>query len=161
MKASQRPECPDWLDENWEAWGQEYAKRLNEESIYRFNWKQYEGEKVNHRLMPLLCQMTDEHCAYCDWYPTDVGTDRTIDHFSPKATYPREAYHWPNLSCAVESARRKTTKLLLTSCCARTKSVFRSNGFSSSISATASCSPIRRRRRLTSAERLSQLHTSS
>jgi len=107
MRASQRPECPDWLDENWEVWGQEYKDRLAADRKYRFHWKQYKGKKVNHRLMPLLCQMTDEHCAYCDWYPTDEGTDRTIDHFRPKATFPLEAYCWPNLYLCCRICQQK------------------------------------------------------
>lgn len=107
MRASKRPDCPDWLNENWEAWGREYACRLAENSQYRFQWKQFEGERVNRRLMPLLQQMTDEHCAYCDWYPTDVGTDRTIDHFRPKAQFPVEAYHWPNLYLCCRTCQEK------------------------------------------------------
>lgn len=104
MRACERPDCPDWLDENWEAWGQEYADRLTENPQYCFTWKQHDGKRVNHKLMPLLQQMTDD---YCDWFPSDVGTDRTIDHFRPKARFPIEVYHWPNLYLCCRTCQDK------------------------------------------------------
>lgn len=107
MMPCTRPACPDWLEAQWETWGQEYADKLVQEPRYRFSWKQYEGEKVNHRLMPLLREMTADHCAYCDWFPTDVGTDRTIDHFRPKALFPREVYYWPNLYLCCRMCQEK------------------------------------------------------
>ncbi len=47
--------------------------------------------------MPLLLEMTCDHCAYCDGFPMGVMTTRTIDHFQPKETYPEKSFSWENL----------------------------------------------------------------
>jgi len=107
MMACLRPECPVWLDQHWKKWGQQYTNKLQVNPGHQFAWKSFEGFKVNHRLLPLLREMTAEHCAYCDWFPTDVGTDSTIDHFRPKRQYSREAYHWPNLYLCCRTCQSK------------------------------------------------------
>jgi uncharacterized protein (TIGR02646 family) len=107
MMPCERPPCPDWLAEHCEDWGAEYAVRLAQDPAYRFSWKRWPGARVNHRLLPLLSEMTKEHCAYCDWFPMDTGTDPTIDHFRPKARYPEEAYVWENLYLACRHCQEK------------------------------------------------------
>lgn len=84
MTPCSRPTCPDWLAEHWVEWGEEFARRLAADKKYRFAWKQWQDQRVNLRLLPLLDAMTEGHCAYCDWFPMDTGTDPTIDHFKPK-----------------------------------------------------------------------------
>ena len=106
----ERPECPDWLASHWVDWGEEYSRKLSENRTYRFAWRRYEGQKVSHRLLPRLREMTAGHCAYCDWFPTDVGTDPTIDHFRPKAKFPKEVYHWPNLYLCCRTCQDKDDK---------------------------------------------------
>lgn len=102
-----RPPAPEFLEHNWRQWGEDYAKRLEENPGYRFAWKKFEGVRVNHRLLPVLSDMTNDHCAYCDWFPMDVGTDPTIDHFKPKSLFPREAYHWGNLYLSCRACQEK------------------------------------------------------
>lgn len=102
-----RPRCPDWLSENWEAWGLEFARRLADNPGYCFQWKQWRGERVNQRLLPLLSDMTEGHCAYCDWFPMNTGTDPTIDHFKPKARFPTQAYCWENLYLCCRHCQEK------------------------------------------------------
>ena len=107
MKACDRPDCPDWLGNHWEKWGEEYAQRMETNPQYSFNWKTYEGERVNKKLLPLLKEMTQGHCAYCDWFPMDVGTDSTIDHFRPKAQFPEDVYLWSNLYLCCRTCQEK------------------------------------------------------
>jgi uncharacterized protein (TIGR02646 family) len=107
MTPVRRPECPSFLKEHWREWGEEYAARRAENPAYIFRWKSWQGKAVNELLLGPLTRMTDEHCAYCDWFPTDCGTDRTIDHFKPKTDYPKEAYHWPNLYLACRQCQKK------------------------------------------------------
>jgi uncharacterized protein (TIGR02646 family) len=97
MRPAERPDCPPFLEENWQKWGAEYAAKRRDNPSHRFHWKSWHKTPVNQLLLGPLSGMTDDHCAYCDWYPTDCGTDRTIDHFKPKTQFPNEAYHWPNL----------------------------------------------------------------
>jgi uncharacterized protein (TIGR02646 family) len=92
-------------------WGAEFAQRLAANVNYCFAWKQWQGLRVNQRLLPLLSKMTDSHCAYCDWFPMDTGTDPTIDHFKPKARFPQEAYCWENLYLCCRHCQEKTDDL--------------------------------------------------
>lgn len=107
MMSCERPECPDWLAAHCEVWGAEYAARLAEDAKYRFAWKRWQGERVNRLLLPLLSEMTAGHCAYCDWFPMDTGTDPTIDHFRPKALFPKFAYVWENLYLSCRHCQEK------------------------------------------------------
>jgi len=107
MNRCTRPLCPDWLEEHWQEWGEEYRNKLVENGSIKFSWKSWEGKKVNLHLLPLLKEMTWNHCAYCDWFPMDTGTDPTIDHFRPKARFPLEAYHWPNLYLCCRQCQEK------------------------------------------------------
>ena len=112
MMPVQRPPCPTFLEEHWQEWGEEYAAKRSNNPAYVFHWKSWQGEPVNRHLLEPLSHMTDTHCAYCDWFPTDCGTDRTIDHFKSKTDYPLEAYHWPNLYLACRQCQQKAVRRL-------------------------------------------------
>lgn len=86
---------PEFLAKKWEAWGMAWEKRLA--SGGRFHWHEIEGQPVNQRILPLLKQQTQGHCSFCDNYPVSPPSVDTIEHFRPKARYPREAYRWSNL----------------------------------------------------------------
>nr|VFJ49822.1 MAG: TIGR02646 family protein [Candidatus Kentron sp. DK] len=117
MMPCKRPSAPAWLQENWAAWGEEFARHLAEKPSYEFRWKTWREERVNIRLLPLLRHMTEGHCAYCDWFPMDTGTDPTIDHFRPKKPFPKQVYAWDNLylccrQCQEKNDNRFTEELL-------------------------------------------------
>lgn len=108
MMKIDRPDAPDWLESHWERWGQEYLDKLNANSKYQFRWKQYEGVKVNRRLMPILKEMTQEHCAFCDAFPMGAMLEETIEHFRPKSVFPLLAYQWENLFISCRNCQRKS-----------------------------------------------------
>lgn len=110
MTKIERIDAPDWLDENWEAWGEEYIERLRNNPNYQFAWKQYEGERVNHRLLPPLKEMTHNHCSFCDGFPMGEGVIKeTIEHFCPKGRnhFPYLVYCWENLFVACHFCQEK------------------------------------------------------
>ena len=98
MRPFNRLDAPDFLTENWEKWGKEYAARKTANPSYLFNWKQHQGQPVNQRLLPVLREQTQRHCSYCDFFPPRLGDD-TIDHFKPKGgtRFYHSAYQWENL----------------------------------------------------------------
>ena len=57
------------------------------------NWNWYELDKC---LKPLLLEMTQKHCAFCDkkFREDDIVP---IEHFKPKIEYPENAFEWTNL----------------------------------------------------------------
>ena len=108
-----RPKAPDWLDKNWKKWGKEYVDKLGKNPKYKFSWKQYKKEKVNHLLLPLLKKMTADHCSFCDGFPMGQGLIKeTVEHFRPKALgmFPELVYMWANLFVACHFCQEKGNK---------------------------------------------------
>jgi uncharacterized protein (TIGR02646 family) len=100
MNPCSRPSRPAFLAEKGKQWSERYSAARKRNPSHKFQWATYEGKQVNHLLLEDLVPMTSGHCSYCDTYPTDVGTIRTIDHFKPKTQYPLESYMWENLYLA-------------------------------------------------------------
>ena len=96
MRKIIRGDAPDWLKENWEKWGRKLKENRAKKNKFLFQWATYQGIKVNQILKPLLQEMTQAHCSYCDGYPFSMSKE-TIDHFRPKSKYPELAYQWENL----------------------------------------------------------------
>lgn len=97
MRKFQRGLEPEFLAARREAWGLEWEQRHAADSGTRFNWHQVDGEPVNRKLIPLLKAQTQDHCSFCDNFPVSPPSIDTIEHFRPKARFPREAYRWANL----------------------------------------------------------------
>jgi len=103
MMKQDRPPAPDVLRRHYKEWGKAFAKKRKEYPGFRFQWKSYQGKRVNERLKPELIQMTANHCSFCDSYPLGTSADQTIEHFRPKSKYPLLVYVWHNLflSCNI------------------------------------------------------------
>lgn len=109
MRKFERAAPPQYLTDNWEKWGIEYAQKKQTNSTYTFQWKQYKKIKINQHLLPLLTVQTDAHCSYCDHFPMGVSDD-TIDHFSPKgdSRFYHLVYFWFNLYyCCADCQKAK------------------------------------------------------
>jgi uncharacterized protein (TIGR02646 family) len=97
MRKFKRLEAPEFLSKHSEEWGEAWERRHSADSGAKFYWHEVDKEPVNQKLMPLLKTQTQSHCSFCDNYPVaPPGTD-TIEHFRPKATFPKDAYQWSNL----------------------------------------------------------------
>lgn len=97
MRKFQRAAPPEFLATVWEQWGQEWEQRRVANRDTKFNWHQVDGQPVNHLLLPTLKAQTQDHCSFCDNYPVSPPSIETIEHFRPKALFPRLAYCWTNL----------------------------------------------------------------
>lgn len=97
MRSFARGAEPAFLAARWEEWGLEWEQRRHANAGAQFHWHQIEGEFVNRKLLPLLKEQTQNHCSFCDNFPVSPPSIDTIEHFRPKARYPREAYQWANL----------------------------------------------------------------
>jgi uncharacterized protein (TIGR02646 family) len=93
-KFTRLPE-PEFLAANWIEWGLAWKERQTAGGT--FYWHQVDGQPVNQKLLPALKEQTQEHCSFCDAFPVSPPSDDTVEHFRPKAHFPEEAYHWPNL----------------------------------------------------------------
>lgn len=100
MMKIERCPSPDWLETNSQKWGEEYERTRSD------NWKSYKVKPVNRHLLPLLREMTNNHCSFCDDYPLETSGE-TIEHFRPKSTFPLLAYQWSNLFYCCNSCQNK------------------------------------------------------
>ncbi len=97
MRKFDRVRQPDFLAENWEAWGLNWEERHIASPGRDFYWHIIDRTPVNQLLLKPLMQQTQEHCSFCDAHPVCPPSDPTIEHFRPKADYPRQAFQWENL----------------------------------------------------------------
>lgn len=105
MRKFQRGPEPDYLAQNWEAWGRDWEQHHAAGKV--FYWHKVAGEPVNQKLLPLLKAQTQSHCSFCDSFPVSPPSRDTIEHFRPKSRFPREAFHWPNLYFCCDHCQQK------------------------------------------------------
>lgn len=93
--------------ENQVAWGLQYeAKRNDIKKSNDFKWATYQGQKVNQLIEDDLRNMTQNHCAFCDFFPLRQP-GRTIEHFRPKTHFPTQSHLWTNLFYCCHSCQEK------------------------------------------------------
>ena len=97
MRKFRRLAEPYFLAAKWEEWGLAWEQRRMANAGAQFHWHEVGGEPVNRKLLPLLKVQTQNHCSFCDNFPVSPPSIDTIEHFRPKARFPREAYRWGNL----------------------------------------------------------------
>jgi len=98
MRKFNRGESPDFLKTRWRDWSNRYKNNRERNSVFSFNWPVYQGKRINTILEPLLAQLTNDHCSFCDNFPIRTKED-SIDHFKPKSrpTYYDIVCQWENL----------------------------------------------------------------
>jgi len=91
--------------QNQVAWGLQYeAKRNDTSKSNDFAWATFKGKKVSQLIEDDLKDMTQNHCAFCDFFPL---RGRTIEHFKPKGQFPKESYLWENLFFCCGDCQKK------------------------------------------------------
>ena len=107
MRKLKRSEAPEFLTINWQQWGIDWEKRHKATPGAAFHWHEIGKEKVNHKLLPFLKEMTQNHCSFCDIFPVNPPSNETIEHFKPKTIFHREAYKWENLYYCCDACQNK------------------------------------------------------
>jgi uncharacterized protein (TIGR02646 family) len=110
MRKFTRLPAPEFLLDKWESWGEEWKLRHDANRAARFDWHKVGGERVNHKLLPVLKAQVQDHCSFCDNYPVSPPSRDTIEHFRPKALFEREAYKWENLYYCCDFCQGKGKK---------------------------------------------------
>ncbi len=96
MNKLSRCDCPDCLS-NWEKLGAEFKEKRETNPSHSFSWRNFKGQSIRTHLIPVLEEMTKNHCSFCDGYPLGTESRQTIEHFRPKSRFPELAYQWENL----------------------------------------------------------------
>ena len=107
MRKFVRVSEPEVLVVNGERWGEDWEQRRSENFDTAWTWHQSAGVPVNRSLLEPLKLQTQEHCSFCDAFPVCPPSDETIEHFRPKALYPRDAYRWSNLYLCCRFCQQK------------------------------------------------------
>lgn len=104
MMKMQRPQQPAWLKENYKKWGKRFKRKLENLALKDdFAWATHEKKKVNVKLLPILRNATNKHCAFCD----DKIKKGTIEHFRPTSKHPLLSYFWHNLFPSCNDCQEK------------------------------------------------------
>lgn len=87
------------MREHSERWSREWAELREQNPSANFQWRKVEGQSIRELLLPLLKEMTQEHCAFCDYFRFDTVSSETVEHFKPKSRseFYNQAYAWENL----------------------------------------------------------------
>jgi uncharacterized protein (TIGR02646 family) len=109
MRRIERPPKPHALAKNetrWkDAWVAKIERTLETDKAAVWNWPHLDKIPLNQLLWPLLEEMTQSHCAYCDG--PFAESRKTIDHFRPKVKQPQFAYDWSNLFVACDRCQTR------------------------------------------------------
>ncbi|MEY3242970.1 MAG: hypothetical protein RIR11_4409 [Bacteroidota bacterium] len=105
MKSFIRGIEPLALQQESAGWNRQWAALRQGNASSRFNWSRYNGTPVNQIILPDLKAQTQNHCSYCDFFPS---LDGSIDHFCPKSKpeFYHLAYTWSNLYIACNKCQR-------------------------------------------------------
>ncbi len=98
MRKFTRGNPPDFLTVKWEEWGKIYTDNRKNNPGFTFQWPTHHGHKINSLLEPLIAELTDDHCSFCDNFPIR-SKENSIDHFKPKSrpSFYNLVCHWDNL----------------------------------------------------------------
>jgi uncharacterized protein (TIGR02646 family) len=95
MMPQKRLPPPQKFAENAPAW----TEKLRQSTAQQFTWYEVDGQRADEIAKPVLSQMTEGHCSYCDVYHIDEAGP-SVDHFRPKSAFKALAYDWSNLFVA-------------------------------------------------------------
>ncbi len=106
-KIKRKIKTPDCLEKEYEHTGktvQEFYTESWKNRVLRFQNRQIRNPPafnwygINTKLRPLLLDITQRHCAFCDWkFTNDYSENFPIEHFYPKDKYADKAFEWKNL----------------------------------------------------------------
>ncbi|MEP6902422.1 MAG: retron system putative HNH endonuclease [Actinomycetota bacterium] len=96
MKIVRLP-APYFLTGKYKKWGKRFKERREANPNALFSWTQLNGRRINKILLDDLMTMTEKHCSFCDGFPIETVSSKTIEHFRPKSQFPHLAYVWINL----------------------------------------------------------------
>ena len=98
MRKQQRPPAPTQFVENSEKWTSQWLK-LREQNRSGFAWYTVDGRTARQWALPILHEMTQGHCSFCDAFPLEDRSKVPVEHLRPKGRdeFAHLAFEWSNL----------------------------------------------------------------
>lgn len=59
-----------------------------------------------------LSVLTIGHCSFCDFFPLNDGTKKTIEHYYPKSLFQDKTYDWDNLFLCCDKCQSNANKVI-------------------------------------------------
>lgn len=116
MRKQIRPPAPPQFVEHAAKWCERWLQLKAKTPGAKFPWYSIDGKSAREWALPMLREMNQGHCSFCDASPLDDRTKEPIEHFRPKGNKDRPefaalAYEWSNLYyccpfCQSEKAER-------------------------------------------------------
>ncbi len=97
MRKQTRPPEPQVLRDNAVHWNADWAAKVAANPGTSFYWHEHRRQSVRGLILPVLREMNQGHCSFCDCYPLEDRSKEPIEHFKPKKRYPEVAFTWANL----------------------------------------------------------------
>lgn len=105
MRKQTRPAEPEIFINNSEKWNQQWVELLNRNQQASFSWYKADGKSAREWALPVLREMNQGHCCFCDGYPLEGMSNEPIEHFQPKSKFPYFAFTWSNLYYCCEKCQ--------------------------------------------------------
>lgn len=98
-----RGPAPDfWTRERVKTWTKSWLRKNREGK--RWDWPQYQKQKINHAACDALEPWHHNKCAFCE---APLSGHREIEHFRSKSGHPLAAFVWRNLFLICSECNRK------------------------------------------------------
>jgi uncharacterized protein (TIGR02646 family) len=99
MRKQTRTAEPEVLANNAQKWNDDWADKVNNQgkTSKDFNWHQVGKTSVRDLVVPVLREMNQGHCCFCDCYGLEACSKEPVEHFRPKMKFPHLAFTWSNL----------------------------------------------------------------
>lgn len=119
MRNQSRPVEPDMLKEKAAEWNERWKAKRSDNPKASFSWPQYKNRSCRDWILPVLREMNQGHCSFCDGFPLEGSSKEPIEHFRPKSNpeFLNLAFTWSNLyycceACQSEKGERWDERLL-------------------------------------------------
>lgn len=104
MRKLNRLDPPEAFRANAKKWQAQWEEQNDKGKD--LTWYEHDKTPANQIILSTLVEMTNNHCSFCECYPTDTGTRQTIEHFKPKKKFPEKGYDWNNLFLCCDACQR-------------------------------------------------------
>ena len=108
MRKQLRPAPPDEFRQHSDKWNSQWADLRTRNPAASFSWYAVGNRSSREIALPVLREMNQGHCSFCDVFPLDDRSSEPIEHFKPKTRpeFHREAFSWDNLFYCCEFCQK-------------------------------------------------------
>lgn len=73
------------------------------------NW--ISSGNIYKAIVDACSELTNHHCSFCDGFPLDVTSRRTIEHYFPRSEFKYKTYEWSNLFLCCDKCQSNANRI--------------------------------------------------